>query len=303
MQLDNTRIAVRERNLLDTFDLALQVARDYFKPLVVTFFLAALPLLAINDLLIGWILAVDYDEAFFYAEEYGQVWRFWWDMTLLVVIEAPLASIFTTAYLGQAVFVERPRYREVIVDVLKMMPRVALCQLLIRAILPAWLIMLLVERHEQFSWGVEFFLLGVIAIYVMFLRSIRPFINEVVLLERNPLTSRNPSAITVNRRSSQLHSPSAGDLIARWLGSAIFCVLLTISVLETFLLVVGVFLNDFVPSPRMLRYVYPLAIWIVACYLSVVRFLCYLDLRIRHEGWEVELRLRAEAVRQSAKLT
>jgi hypothetical protein len=28
--------------------------------------------------------------------------------------------------------------------------------------------------------------------------------------------------------------------------------------------------------------------------LSVVRFLSYLDLRIRHEGWEVELRMRAE---------
>ena len=61
--------------------------------------------------------------------------------------------------------------------------------------------------------------------------------------------------------------------------------------------------SDWVPGPTMLRYLYPLAMWVVAGYLSVVRFLFYLDLRIRHEGWEVELRLRAEAARQAAKLT
>jgi hypothetical protein len=41
----------------------------------------------------------------------------------------------------------------------------------------------------------------------------------------------------------------------------------------------------------------PLAMWIVAGYFCVVRFLSYLDLRIRREGWEVELRMRAEAAR------
>ena len=303
MQLDTTRIAVRERNLLDTFDLALQVSREYFVPLLVTFFLAAIPLMIVNDLLIGWILSVEYSEAFFYSEEAGAIWRFWWDMTLLVVIEAPLASIFTTAYLGQAVFVERPRYRDIIADVMKMMPRVAFCQLLIRAILPTWLFLLLIERHEGFDLGVEIFLLGGIALYATFLRSIRPFINEIVLLERNPLRSRSPSAITVARRSSQLHSPSGGDLFARWLATALFGMMLAVAVGGTFVFCSGVFLNDWAPGPAMIRYVYPLSMWIVACYLTVVRFLCYLDLRIRHEGWEVELRLRAEATRQTVKLT
>ena len=32
----------------------------------------------------------------------------------------------------------------------------------------------------------------------------------------------------------------------------------------------------------------------VASYLTVVRFFSYLDLRIRREGWEVELVMRAE---------
>jgi len=303
MQLDSTRIAIRERNLLDTFDLALHVLRDYFKPLLITFFVAAIPLMAINDLLIGWILDVEYRDTFFYLEEQGAIWRFWWDMTCLVFIEAPLASIFMTSFLGQAVFVARPSYREVFRDVGKMWARVVWCQLLVRAILPACLVFLLVERYEAFNPWVELVLLGGIAVYAAIVRAVRPYINEIVLLERNPLTSRNPSAITIGKRSSDLHGPSGGDLFARWLATAMLGVLLTVCVFGTFLFCSGVFLNDWMPGPTMLRYLYPLAMWVVAGYLSVVRFLGYLDLRIRHEGWEVELRLRAEAVRQAAKLT
>ena len=53
----------------------------------------------------------------------------------------------------------------------------------------------------------------------------------------------------------------------------------------------------------MLHLGFPAALWLIAGYMAVVRFLNYLDLRIRHEGWEVELRLRAEAVRLASKLS
>ncbi len=43
------------------------------------------------------------------------------------------------------------------------------------------------------------------------------------------------------------------------------------------------------------RVLLPLAGWLVLGYFAVVRFLAYLDLRIRREGWEVELTLRSEA--------
>ena len=303
MQLDSTRIAIRERNLLDTFDLSLHVMREYFQPLLITFFVMAVPLMVINDLLIGWILDVEYREAFFYLEEAGAIWRFWWDMTCLVFIEAPLASVFLTSFLGQAVFVARPSYREVFSDVGKMWWQVVWCQVLMRGILPVCLVLMLVDRYDGFHVGVEIFLLGSLTLMVALIRSMRPFINEIVLLERNPLRSRNPSAITIGKRSKDLHGPSGGDLFARWLATAMFGGLLTASVFGTFLFCSGVFLNDWQPGPTMLRYVYPLAMWVVAGYLAVVRFLSYLDLRIRHEGWEVELRLRAEAARLAAKLT
>jgi hypothetical protein len=47
---------------------------------------------------------------------------------------------------------------------------------------------------------------------------------------------------------------------------------------------------------------YPLALWVVVGWFSIMRFLSYLDLRIRHEGWEVELLMRAEALRMAPKL-
>ena len=48
---------------------------------------------------------------------------------------------------------------------------------------------------------------------------------------------------------------------------------------------------------------FQLALWIVVAYFTVVRFLGYLDLRIRREGWEVELIMRAERARLSKKWT
>ena len=55
-------------------------------------------------------------------------------------------------------------------------------------------------------------------------------------------------------------------------------------------------------ADTMFIYLLPLTMWLVAGYLSVVRFLSYLDLRIRHEGWEVELRMRAEGAQLARQM-
>ena len=46
-----------------------------------------------------------------------------------------------------------------------------------------------------------------------------------------------------------------------------------------------------------LAVVWPVSVWLTAGFFSIVRFLTYIDLRIRQEGWEVELRIRAEALK------
>jgi hypothetical protein len=41
----------------------------------------------------------------------------------------------------------------------------------------------------------------------------------------------------------------------------------------------------------------PLSLWMVGLLMTVFRYLCYIDSRIRLEGWEIDLRLRAESKR------
>jgi len=290
VQLDKTRIAVRERGVLDTLDLSLHVMRVYAVPLLVTMATGVLPLMLINHLLIGWML-----------QDVDNVWeapvRYLWHMIALIFLEAPLASIFATAYLGQAVFLDRPRFRDVVWDVWRLAPRIFWCQILVRGVGPAWLLLLAVDRGSEFDPTLEVFLPVLLILYSIALRAFRPYLNEIVLLERNPLVSRDKTQITVGRRSHMLHGPASGDLFTRWFASAWIGALLAAGTYGTFLFVSGVLSNDWGQGPGMLLGALPAAIWLTAMYLTVFRFLSYLDLRIRQEGWEVELRIRAEAAR------
>ncbi len=128
-------------------------------------------------------------------------------------------------------------------------------------------------------------------------RALRPFMNEIVLLERNPLRSSDPAAITIAKRSAMLHGPSGGNLMGRWMVSALFHTISLVFLFGTFVCLQGVFSDNWTPGRLFLQVSLALSLWLVAGFSAVVRFLTYLDLRIRQEGWEVELRMRAEASR------
>ncbi|HEX5103434.1 MAG TPA: hypothetical protein VFV87_06465 [Pirellulaceae bacterium] len=312
MQLDNTRIAIRERDLLETLDLALHVTRQFAGPWLICSLLGIVPLALVNYALVGWMIPWGWDEE-------GLPWRYLWSMSILVYLEAPLASAFVVAYLGPAVFLETKTIRQVVSDVFHYALQISLCQFLLRGVLAAWLLYFLVERY-QFSGPVEGFLLPCLALYATGMRAFRPYINEIILLERNPLRSNNPNVITVNKRSSHIHGPYSGDLFIRWLGLALIALLLIFMVLATAIVVQGVligrwpFVFDTTRGPAPWDWIvwqlnwfeaqvaFPLCIWLIVAFMSVVRFLSYLDLRIRHEGWEVELLMRAEAMRLAARM-
>lgn len=291
MQLDNTRIAIRERNLLETLDLSFRLLREFWKPWLICSLLAIIPLAALNTLLLGWIpWEMDFAEEFPY--------RYFWLMAVFVYIEAPLASVFVVAYLGPAVFMENPKIKLVVWDALKQAPALILTQFLIRAVTPLWLIAATFDRFEPNYW-VEVALLGVLVVpYVTALRAFRPYINEIIVLEKNPLRSNNPQVITIGKRSSHLHGPYSGDLFVRWLGTVLATlILLTVIGISTYTLQ-ATLLNTWGELNWFVVYVwYPFILWTVVALVSVVRFLDYLDLRIRHEGWEVELLMKAEALR------
>jgi hypothetical protein len=294
MQLDRTRIAVRERSGLEILDMSLHVVRAYFRPWLQATLIGALPFMVINAVLL-WPLAQHPDGEF--------PWRYVWLMGVLVFIEAPWATAILTTYLGAAVFDEGINVRKAAQETWRRWPQMLWCQGIVRGIVPAMVMVAISRQYEDTNWFIDGFLILVLAVYVMALRAFRPFINEIVLLERNPLHAQNALTITAGKRSKYLHDPSGGDLVVRWMGSALVASLLAMAFVQTVVVLIGLFFGQWQWGWWMLHLGYPLGLWLTAGYLGVVRFLNYLDLRIRHEGWEVELRLRAEAVRLASKLT
>jgi hypothetical protein len=294
MQLDNTRIAVRERSGVEIFDMALHVIRAYYRGWWQATLLGALPFMLINAALL-WGMSVDPDGEF--------PWRYLWLMGILIFLEAPWASGILTTYLGAAVFEEGINVRKATKETWSRWPQMLWCQGVIRGVVPTWALILLTRQSLGVNWFIDGFLMVLISLYVILLRAFRPFINEIVLLERNPLRAKKMHVITAGKRSKYLHDPSGGDLVVRWMAAAIVGLLMAFATAQALVFLTGVFFGTWQWGAFMLHLGYPLALWGVAGYLAVVRFLNYLDLRIRHEGWEVELRLRAEAVRLASKLT
>ena len=64
----------------------------------------------------------------------------------------------------------------------------------------------------------------------------------------------------------------------------------------------GVMLNTWTFNQTLMLYGLPMALWLTAGLMTVFRYFSYLDLRIRQEGWAVELRMRAEASKLQSDL-
>jgi hypothetical protein len=316
MQLDNTRITVRERTLPENLDLALHVIREYFQPWLITTLYVIVPLALLNYALIGWMASPDY-----VGYEDGEFpFRFFWNMTLLVYLEAPLVSTVSVAYLGPAVFLEQRTIRQVLADSLSRLPQLVVCQLLIRGILPAWLLLLVVNLNFRYAFnvGIEGLLLPLLVMYSSAFRMVRPYINEIILLEQLPWRSSSPTTMTLSKRSKSLQQPYNTDLFVRFLLVSFVGLMLAVALCLSTYVVLKFLLDagDLTVSDVFARLLqqgefdvrwyhaqlaYPAILWLLAAYFSVVRFLDYLDLRIRHEGWEVELLMRAEALRLAGK--
>lgn len=276
MQFDQNRIVIRQRNHLDVMDLALRVIREFAGPLALAFAAGVVPAMCLNY----WLLAdyADLDSPEVAFGEWG-VMPYLLRMMLLVVWEMPLATAPLTLYLGRALFSERPRPGEIARGFAAALPQMLWCQVLLRA----------------------FFVPLVITWFFPF--ACWPYLSEVILLERNPLRSRDPNRMTTSRRRRALHGGYTSELFARWLGSVAAGTVLFLSFWLSILLAGGMLLNDWEWTQATFTVCFPLALWLVVGYFTVVRFLGYLDLRIRREGWEVELVVRAERARLTRQLT
>lgn len=299
MELDKTRIVVRERDVWDILDLALRVLRLNFVPLCVTTFIGAFPWAIINYLSLRSLLSTDVN-ILDSTEPLGSYVRYLWIMMVLVGIQAPMASIFSTVYLGKSLFVERPPLWPTMTDVLGMLPRLTWFHVFLRGILPAMLLVFLIDRNTVFSRAET--LLCLLFAAVMLRRATAPFLNEIILLERNPVGSRKPDAMTIRRRLVMLHGAARRSTMGSTIVVGLYALGLAVGLAVAFHALQGVLFGRWNWRGMGPLFVWPLAMWGTVAYTTVVRFLSYLDLRIRHEGWEVELRMRAEENRLAESL-
>ena len=298
MHFDNIQITIRERGCLDLMDLALQVFRAHWARFLLAFACGAVPLQVLNHFWFHDLADVNFQESELTEAGIWQLIGFVLCVAQMVFIESQLAGIVATKYLGSALFQEEPRILPVLRQVGRSGWRLLWCQGLTRGVIVAGV---LAAWSRTSNWS--FFWLGLLTCLIVLMRAMRPFLNEIVLLENNPLLATKANSLTIGRRSYRLHSPSSGVLIGRWFCTALIGSALSVSVGGVFLFVSGVLFQEWFPGPFLIQMGVPLAMWIVAAYLTVVRFLNYLDLRIRDEGWEVELRMRAEAVRLEQQMT
>ncbi|HEX7376006.1 MAG TPA: hypothetical protein VF278_02785 [Pirellulales bacterium] len=272
MQLDKTRIAIRERSFIDILDLALAVLRQHAGPLTLALFMGAVPVALFNHWLLSGLLL---EEAFDPSDLAG----YFSLLALLVCWEAPLATAPITLYLGQALFLERPSPAKLVKEFFTSLPQLMLFQVLLRGIL-VWLVILIPFLY----WG-------------------WPYLTEIILLERNPWRKRSATGTSTVSRSSGMHGRNRAELFGRWFGSLLLGALLVLVFWRSIWYLVRVVSGHLDSNTPQFTVWFQAALWLVIGYFAVVRFLSYLDLRIRTEGWEVELLLRAEAARLTRPIT
>lgn len=265
MKFDKSSIAIRERSFGEILDLALWVIRDHFKAFFILIVLGAAPWMALNLLLVRPPEVFDPDD----------VLSFQWPVhALLMVWEAPLATAPLTLYLGQVLFWERPRGRSLVAGLLGRLPQLIVYQVVLRGIF-------LVTGVLWIFWTVGWV-----------------FMSEIILLERTPFRAENPrGGVSTESRRRILHTHRSGDLFGRALLGTLSALVLIAAVASGLLALVWILGFEETWTETLVFLSAVVAGWLAVGYLSVVRFLSYLDQRIRNEGWELELLMWAEKAR------
>ncbi len=292
MDFSKTFISIRTRSAFQIYDLAVLVCVEYFKPLVGLLAIGAFPFVLLDCWLIGWL-----------ATDYQNFRYFYWVMFLLVVSQAQIATTFMTHYLGQAMFFGRPKISTTIKDVLRIGFYFHWLHGGVRMVLPVLICCFFLSQsmelgsEEQYFY--LFFFLPALVLLGLAFRMFRPFVSEILLLEKTPLRSKDENVVCFNRRSKSLHyRRGAGDgFIGQGLSSFLLGLFLVLAI-DAGLLQLDKILNIQANSEWSYASGYWLvALWLSVGFLCVARFLFYIDTRIRQEGWGVELRMRSESRR------
>lgn len=286
MRLDQSFIAIRERGILETLDLAWQVISRRGLPLLLYLGLGALPLAILNF----WI-----SRSFGYEFSISALFNL-----LLVYCEAPLGTLFVTSYLGRATFEGRPSWRVVTGDVLRQWLAILFVLGLNRLVFPTLLFLGLAGFSvDEDMAGVWIAIALLLMISSALIRGVWAFPSEILILEKTPLQAKTGAKINFAQRSRALHLGATSTGVGLTLLAGLFSLPLLFSIYGGLRLCAE--MCGFPVEMDWLHagVLWQTALWMVAGFWTIARFLFYMDTRIRQEGWEVELKIRAIAMRMS----
>jgi hypothetical protein len=190
---------------------------------------------------------------------------------LLLAMETPWATMLLTLYLGQVTFSRRFSLGKAGRDCLRALGQMMVFQVVIRG-----LCLVIVVLAPMVFLGMY-------------------YLNEIILLEQTPLTRTWSRRTALNTRAlSRILSLRLIDMIVLIVGTLMLASLLrTISELweDRYRFQPDLFIDDVFVFDWQTQ----VAFWLMIVFLKVFRFVTYLDCRIRREGWDVELKLRAQA--------
>jgi len=300
MQLDKTAIAINQRNLDELLDLSLAVLRRFGPALLQTALLGALPFALLNGLLLSSSMVM---RGYLFDQDGWLRFRFLVCMAMLVYTQAPLAMAGVTIKLGNLMFGIQSSKQQTLKAIGKQWFSVFGILAMLRGIFP---MIALIGGMEYFSLNRDFanyvgtFWISMVAFMIAAIRSFRPFAPEILFLEKCPLfslkrkDSGNP--MLFGQRSKRLHQ-AGGELFQAsffaGIVSAVFLLILNL----TFVFLIGSLAGAWEWGWWMDLFFYPLALWAIALWGTILRFLVYMNTRIGAEGWELELKLKAEATR------
>lgn len=266
MQLDQVRIRIRPRSHLEVLDLAVVIIRHHWFGLGVAFLLGCGPFFAMN-------LAAFTEET--WEQPDGGALLFLYVGAL--IMEIPWATAIMTLYLGQATFWPRISPWNIWLSLFHSLWQMIVYQFILRGMILATMIL------------------------SPFLALSFKYFNEIILLERGKWTS----AFT---RRGNFHSNLHGQIFANSLLDFFLGSLMTMLLAHALISVTDLWQSrwswqwDESSFDRFFLWFFPIfrwegqaALWLVIGFFTVVRFLSYVDCRIRREGWDVNLKLRAQA--------
>ena len=315
MQLDRTNLVIRTRSTSEIGDLAVMMIGRYAGPIARSFAIGAAPWMIANGLLLGLPLVFGRGNWVGFGAGAGGIVPYVFWTVILVTLQTPAAGIITTLFLGSAVFEDaasvRSSRREAIRRWRSWFWGLGIVRLPVIA-------MLWVAGRMAVPFDTSDILVGLgLLSAAMMVRAGRPFAPEILMLERRPVWAKE--GLSARSRSGRLHGPIMSDLMGRMFivggGLSLLTGLLSLAMTSGVSLMLGDGgppvappggggRNGFEP-PMSSLYGYwmwvallPAALWMVGCFSVVLRLLSYLDCRIRLEGWDVDLAVRAEAMRQ-----